>query len=190
MNIVDEARQVIARESQTVTEVPLYLRVRDALAQLPEMEAHPHSLLRWFEYEIEFLSRNHIDEESRILDWLRSLEIAAAPEVAAVIPLRGNECVMITRYWACPGERLLIPHRDSDVGPPWPEAARTRFRDDMAKLAAHGKVHPYARGYAHMYLSDRTGTVLLNTWSVLKAGTAREQREFLESIDFQIQRRT
>jgi hypothetical protein len=60
----------------------------------------------------------------------------------------------------------------------------------MARLAEHGKVHPWARGFAHMYISDRTGTILLNSWPVLRSATPREQRDFLESIDFQLQRRT
>jgi hypothetical protein len=60
----------------------------------------------------------------------------------------------------------------------------------MGKLVERGKVHPYARGFAHMYVSETSGTILLNAWRVLKTGTSSEQLDFLASIESQLERRT
>lgn len=188
MKITDEIQTIVAIESARTCQEPLRWRIYHAIAQLANAEAHELSAIRWFEYEIDTSDRATADREAELLAWLRSLDIAAAPEVAAAIPFGANECVMVRRYWACPGERLVIP--DDIAGAPWPEAARTRFRQDMAKLADHGKIHPYARGFAHMYLSDRSGTIVLNTWPVLCSGNERERQDFLASIDFQLQQRT
>jgi hypothetical protein len=188
MNILDEIQTIVSREAADISDERAELRIRDALTQLPDMGPLKLQTMRWFEYEISVCHRATVAEETPILTWLRMLDIAAAPELAASIPFGDQSCVLVRRYWACPGERLVIPN--AIAGAPWLETARTRFRDDMTKIAAHGKVHPYARGFAHMYLGERTGVVLLNTWSVLKVGNAREQRDFLEAIDFQLQRRT
>jgi hypothetical protein len=189
MNLIDEIKALVAGEQETGADDPIEarLRVREAISGLLGIDSRDDSVPRWYEYEIAVGVRSSVDEEAEILGWLRTLEIAAAPEVAAVFPF-GSNSVLVRRYWACPSEHLIVPEPLYPL--PWPEPARTRFRRDMAKLAKHGRVHPWARGLAHMYVSDRSGTILLNAWSVLKTATEREQRDFLESIDFQLQRRT
>jgi hypothetical protein len=188
MNIIDEIQAIAARESADPSNERLRWRIREAVSKLPDAISADRQTSRWFEYEVDVCDQRPADDEAEILTWLRSLDIGAAPEVAAIIPIRGQECVLVRRYWACPGERLLVPHPLD--GSSWPEAARVRFLRDMEHLTEHGKVHPWARGYAHMYVSERSGTILLNTWSMLKSGTPDEQHDFLHSIKFKLLRRT
>jgi len=178
MNIVEEITAIAARESARSDE-PIRMRLWDAISKLPGTDASGLRSLRWFEYDISIETRADADAEAEILAWLRSLEIAAAPEVAATIPC-GGRCVLVRRYWACPGERLV---QASTEGPPFRAAAWTRFRSDMAKLVATGKMHPYARGFAHLLVGETSGTILLDSWFVLRTGTPDEQRYFLETID-------
>jgi len=189
VNIIDEIGALVAGEPEVGADDPIgaRLRVQEAISGLLGVDSRDDSVSRWYEYEIEVGVRSSVEAEAEILGWLRTLEIAAAPEVAAAFPF-GSNSVLVRRYWACPSEHLIVP--EPFDGLRWPEAARTRFRQDMVKLAKHGRVHPWARGGAHMYVSDRSGTVLLNSWYVLKTATEREQRDFLESIDLQLQRRT
>ena len=188
MNMIDEIKGIVTRESASTSSEQLRWRIRAAISKLPDAISSDNLTSRWFEYEIDVRDQRNVNDEAEILTWLRSLDISAAPEVAAMIPIRGQECVLVRRYWACPGERLLVPDPlDSET---WPEAARMRFLRDMERLAEHGKVHPWARGDAHVYVSDRSGTILLNTWSVLKSGTSDEQHDFLRSINFKLLRRT
>ena len=187
MNLISEIEAIVARERASGDDgdpIGARVRVQNAISELLGIDTWEFP---WFEYEIAVGVHTSIDVEAEILAWLRPLEIAAAPEIAAIIPFRTNS-VLVRRYWACPGERLLVPEPTSKAT--WPEAARFRFRRDMGRLVEHGRVHPWARGFAHMYVSETSETILLNAWAVVKPGTSEEQADFLESIDFQLERRT
>src|SRR5262245_62097190 len=106
MNLIEEIETIVARESATQSSEPLESRIQDAIGRLPDMDTRERQGPYWFEYEVMFRDREEADAEAEILTWLRSLEIAAAPEVAAVIPFRRDDRVFVRRYWACPGERI------------------------------------------------------------------------------------
>ncbi|MEO7735407.1 MAG: hypothetical protein ABIY55_30925, partial [Kofleriaceae bacterium] len=157
MNLVEEVERVAARETATQSDDPVEQRIWNALSTLPDMDASEFLRLRWFEYDIAFNTLAEAAVELEMLAWLRSLDIAAAPEAVASIATGADGCVVVSRYWACPGERL---EPAKPTGPPFGEDARRRFRHDMEKLAEQGKVHPYARGFAHMLVSETSGTLL------------------------------
>jgi hypothetical protein len=118
--------------------------------------------------------------EAEDLAWLRSLGIASAPEVAALIPV-GHGYVIVRRYWACPGEQLLPVPWTNVV---FREAARKRLRRDMEVLVEHGKIHPYAgRGFSHWSVGQASGTIVLDNWYMLRPYSPYEREAFLESID-------
>jgi hypothetical protein len=178
---------MVARERTSSVDTPVRKRVSNALAALPGIEGKGSWEFKWLEYEMDLSHHSTVKEEVEILRWIRPLEIAAAPEVAAVLEVDERYTLLVRRYWACPGEKR-IPADDSTA--PFAPAARDRYRRDMKKLADHGKVHPYARGLGHMLVSETTGTLLLNTWPVCKDGSEREREEFLQSIEFQLERRS
>src|SRR6185369_6162698 len=140
MNVVEQIKVIVARESAVTTDEPLSWRIWSALSKLPGMDGRERPLVQYFEYAIDVGSREFAEGEAAILAWVRPLEIAAAPEVTAVIPFASDGGVLVRRYWACPGERLLPALETTE---PFREAARMRFRKDMEKLIEHGKLHPY-----------------------------------------------
>jgi hypothetical protein len=183
MNVIGEVEAIVARESDVKADEPLRSRMWSALSKLPDTDGRELQSLHCFEYAIDVCSRESAEDEAAILAWIRPLEIVAAPEIEAVIPFADEDCVLVRRYWACPGERLL-PARETRG--PFHEATRMRFRKDMEKLMERGKLHPYARGLSHVLVSQETGTLLLNRWDMVRAGTSREQKDLLESIDMQL----
>jgi hypothetical protein len=88
--------------------------------------------------------------------------------------------VLVRRYWACAGERLL-PVETTNAR--FREPARRRFRRDMEVLASHGLIHPYARGLRHWFVGDTSGTIVLNSWYALKPFSQREHDELFGWID-------
>jgi hypothetical protein len=184
MNLIDTVTEIVAREVGADSTEPVRVRIRQALSELPDMDARDILERRWFEYDIEVQSRITIDLEVGILASIRSLDIAAAPELVAVVPF-GNSGVIIRRYWACPGERLLPA--DPNVRP-FDVAASERFRRDMAVLAEHGKIHTFARGFPHWFVSERSHTIVLNEWISCTDAKVEECRQFVKSINFQLDR--
>jgi hypothetical protein len=125
-------------------------------------------------------------DASRQLDWLRELEIAAAPEWKAY-PVSGGEYqVSVLRYWSCPGERLF-PLAEAVAKPSW--AARNRFRSDMERVFDHGKLFAYIRGDAHWLVSETTGTILLQGWELIDAAP-KKREEYFGAIDRTLTRYT
>jgi hypothetical protein len=185
MNLIDTVTEIVAREVGADSTEPVRVRIRQAISELQDMDTRDALELRWFEYEIEVQSRITIDLEIGILASIRSLDIAAAPELAAVIPF-GNSGVIIRRYWACPGERL-VPAEPSVR--PFDVAARERIRRDMAVLAEHGKIHTYARGFPHWFVSEHSHTIVLNQWISCTEAKVEECRRFVKSINFQLDMR-
>lgn len=180
MNVIEEIRKIVEREQASSASDSLTYRIKRAFSELPGAESDENVRHRVFEYEIGMGHRNSVESEAKILKWLRPLNIAAAPELAATIEVDQHNSLSIRRYWSCPGERLIPAEETNEAFAP---ARWDQFRRDMAKLAEHGKVHPYARGVAHVLVSASSGTILLNAWSVLKDGTEHEKRDFLQSID-------
>lgn len=110
---------------------------------------------------------------------IRALEIAAAPELVALRPLREGY-VLVARYWACPGEQLRDVGARSEIS----ASAAVRFRHDMQVLAQHGKLHPYAgRGYDGWLVGERSGTIALAAWNALRPLSDHERDEVLEGCE-------
>lgn len=177
---------IVARESASSSTEIERVRILQAISDLPGMDAGDALERRYFEYDIEVQSQPAVDQEVRILASIRSLALAAAPEVAAVIPF-GTGSVIVRRYAACAGERL-VPAELTDGR--FDVAARERFRQDMAALAASGRVHTYARGLAHWFVSDRTHAIVLNRWVACEPTDPEECARFVKSIDRQLASRS
>lgn len=183
VNIVDTVTAIVARELATASAEAIGVRIRRAISGLPDMDTN---LLeqRWFEYDIGVEANNGVDLELRILESMRSLDIAAAPEVAAVIPF-DDRSVIIRRYWACPSERLV----PAESVLPFDTGARERLLRDMSALASHGKRHAYAKGLAHWFVGERTHTIVLNQWITCEEATPEECEHFVRSIERTLARR-
>lgn len=164
-----------------------FLDVLAALRGVPWIDASDDPTFRCNEYEIRVGSTASVQEELDALASIAGLALGAAPEVVRAIAVSGRTSVLITRYRACPGERLL---RADETHGPFGEAARRRFRDDMQKLVDHGLVHPYARGLVHWLVSSETGHLMLEQWIVIRAGDADDGAEMLASIDRSLARRS
>ena len=140
---------------------------------------------RYNEYEIGISLGEQVREELEILAWARPLDIAAAPEVAAVFPTTDGN-VLVRRYWGCPDEQLL-PVESTEVT--FRAAARDRFRRDLEVLAEHGRVHPYVRSYHHWYVGETSGCIVLNSWAAVAPAEPGEAASLLAVVDKLLARR-
>lgn len=178
MNLVDEIEQIVARETRVPAQHEVW-RIGQAIAALPGVTARGHLERSYFEYVIQIGRGDVLSNEASVLTRLRPLDLAAAPELVALIPTTHGH-VLVRRYWACAGERV-VPVEDSDAK--FTAAARQRFRRDMEELAAHGLIHPYARGLRHWLIGETSGTIVLNSWLAVTAFTPRERDELFGWID-------
>lgn len=96
---------------------------------------------------------------------IEPLKISPAPTVAGIFST--EECdVLVSRYWACPGD-VRVPLGSM---PLLPESTRRRFRDDMIKLAEAGYMHAYAtRGTSYWRVGRESNVLVLEDWLVLQA---------------------
>ncbi len=124
--------------------------------------------------DIDALRSSESDGESAMYAWLKSLSISAAPEVVATYRF-GQDCLMVRRYWACPGEKLI---RLRDSGVTLNKEARERFVADMQRLFDHGKLYPYIRGDAHWLVSEKTGVIVLSPWLLADAEPKKWEDHF------------
>lgn len=150
--------------------------VRDAIAKLPGAALEWDGLIRCQNLAIGVSLPDDDTEHDQLLAWLRDLDIAAAPERALRVRGSGFE-VHVTRYWICPGERLIpLDKFHGKLTAP----ARERFRRDMERLFDHGKMHAYIRGEAHWLVSETTGAIVLSSWELIPA---KKRDEYFEAID-------
>lgn len=175
MNVIEVVEALVARERASASAEPLTTRVQLAVNALPDVTVEHISDTRWLEHEIALLSLDHARSERELLDELRRHDIAAAPEVAAIIPLN-TWCVLVRRYWSCAGDRLLR----ADASPPPRPDAVARYLRDMRSLADLGMCHPYARGLAHVFVGAPSGTLVMNAWHVVERATPFKCAVFLE----------
>lgn len=119
------------------------------------------------------------------LERLRPLGLACAPEVVAVIPIEdtGPRSVLITRWPACPGERLLDM---SERSGPASRDACDRLREDMKILAQNGLFHPYLEGDAMFHISSETRTIVVRSWECVERGWKSEIAEMFENLESNI----
>ncbi len=183
MNIVDQVAQIVARVRATPPAYPpaneleaiqqrQSYRISKAIEELPGMDNRDPMPHRFQEYTIYVGGGDGESGQASVLRWLRPLEIGAAPEVSALLPFSGGH-VLITRYWACPGETLVGFRDETRV----PEAAAVRFRRELGVLADHGKLHPMAVRCGAWAVGDSSGTIVLAPWSTLKTIDSDEDRD-------------
>lgn len=178
MKLIEDIEQIVARETRTRAQHEVW-RIGQAIAALPGVESRGHLERSYFEYVLQIGRGDALQNEAAVLAQLRPLGLAAAPEVAALIPISDGH-VLVRRYWACPGERLLPAETTSAR---FRDAARRRFRHDMEVLAANGLIHPYARGLRHWFVAETSGAIVLNAWYAVKPYTQRERDELFGWID-------
>jgi hypothetical protein len=100
------------------------------------------------------------------------MEIAAAPEVAALLPLADGH-VLVVRYWSCPGERIIPLNLNARI----PVAAGARFQRDVRTLAALGVSHPMTMRSGAWSAGDKSGTIVLWPWTHLSTIESNEERD-------------
>lgn len=132
------------------------------------------SLLHADTIDIHSVRCSSAEVDNVMFAWLRQLEIAAAPETVRTYGF-GDNCLVVRRYWACPGEKLIELHGS---GLKLKEEARQRFVADMQRLFDHGKLYPYIRGDAHWLVSEKTGVVVLSPWLLADAEPKKWEDHF------------
>lgn len=142
------------------------------------LERRNGSLLHADSIDIHSVRCSSAEVDNVMFAWLRQLEIAAAPEVVRTYAF-GDNCIVVRRYWACPGEKLI---ELNGSGLKLKEDARTRFLADMQRLFDHGKLYPYIRGDAHWLVSEKTGVIVLSPW-LLSDAEPKDREEHFESIE-------
>lgn len=177
--IVELVERVVAKPSSSGRSSGLF-EISAELRLLPGIETRDGVEFRFNEYEIFTGLKLHLDSHAEALEEVRGFEISAAPVVVANLAIADEGNVLVTRYWACPGEMLLPV---ASIQGPFRAEARERFRLDMTKLADQKMIHPYARGFQHWLVSEKTGVLVLNSWSALRRARPSESMRWLQDID-------
>lgn len=188
MNVVNEVTAIVSRirglalgpEEETA-------QIDDAIAALPGVESSEYrERHRYRELMIHVAWGALPEREIDALAGLRSLEIAAAPEIALLLPT-AEGYVIVFRYWACPGETLLNV-RDSGVR--FSKAASERFRADLVRLLDRGTQHGSVRGFMYWWVAQPSGTILLDSWFTLQPAAEKDRAAYLETVDWMLAERT
>jgi hypothetical protein len=164
-----------------------FLEVLTALRAVPGVDGTESPVFRLAEFEIRVGMLSYLEQERAALARVADLSLVAAPEYVTCIPAGERHGVLVSRYTACPGERLRPA--ESTEGP-FREAAREQFRKDMNTLVEHGLVHPYARGMAHWLVSSETGALLLESWGAVRPCGAAEGARMLATIERRLEERS
>ena len=123
------------------------------------------------------------DHELEALGRIRELELSVAPHVAGMFTTDRSQ-VIVRRYWACKGERLLKANEEPvKLSAP----ASGKFREDLVRLADAGFMHAAAfRGMTYWLVGERTGTIVLDGWAALQP--LRDREAMFEAIDASLSR--
>ncbi len=181
MNIIEEIQAIAARE--VASDAPyLASRLDDAITALLGAGTGGISDKIYRQYVLQ-IGGDSLIKDAEKLQWLKQLEVSAAPEPLALIPA-DSHFVLVARYGACSDEQLVPVERKKHVLTP--EAIR-RFQRGMVALADHGMFHPFAgRGFAHWLIGETSGTIVLNSWSMLWPFEPRERAEMLSAVNRQL----
>jgi hypothetical protein len=187
VDVTAQVEQIVRRAQEAGGTAGSQLsRVCAAFQELPDIDTSDPIVFRLKEYVIVPGLSMHLRKEAHILERVRGLALAAAPELVAMLPLAEGTEVLISRYWACPGEEL-DPVSSTDV--PFRDSAVYRFRKDLERLARQGMMHPYVRGLAHWLVGRQTGTLVLNSWSALRPCDREEANDLLKRVDWLLSQR-
>jgi hypothetical protein len=161
----------------TATAPDPFVAVLAGLEALPEVEVFDRVAFRVREHEVRLGLPDHLQDDVDALARVRDLSLACAPEVVDLHVIPGNWAVLLTRYRACPGERVVMPG-----GPLRPEACE-RLRGELRALAARGLVLPHDRDLTYsLRVSSETGTLLLTDWHVMTDRHGRREA-FLAAVE-------
>lgn len=178
----DRVASLIERAKLSVPSTEQTPMVAAELRKLPGVDVIDLIRVRDHEYDIRLSRLESLEDEVAALQRLAPLQLAAVPELVALIPISETQFdgALIVRYAKCPGERLVRADSTEDAFQP---SAAARFRDEMKKLVAAGYVHPYAEDTYHWLVSSETGTIVLEAWGAIQAATPTSSNEMLTAID-------
>lgn len=182
MSVADTVSEIVRRVSAEAPEDERIHAVLREIRALPNIEELDGPLaFRSGDVEIQVGLIANLEKAKKSLDEVRSLKLSIAPEVVAHLPFSGAESVLVTRYAACEGERLL-PVRPSAPGQgSISEASRERAKKDLLRLSERGLIHPWAaRGFAPWLVSSESKTLVLSGWTELRPADADERASQLE----------
>jgi uncharacterized protein len=188
IDITNRVAEIVSRIGST-SKAPggeRFLEVIDAVKQLPEVTGESPEFLA-HEFELWIGRSAYAKARLDAFVTLAPFALSSAPSLVTCIPIGDTHCVVISRYAACPGERLVRVETTSE---PFREAASRRFRADMQTLIDHGLVHPFVRGPHHWLVSSETGTLVLDSWYALRACDPEEGAEMLAKVDRQLASRS
>jgi hypothetical protein len=161
--------------------------LRRVLEQLAEagFDVSDRFNARYSEYEVRPGFNMHHEREVEKLRWLRSLNLAIAPEFIALLPLAQAQSVLVRRYWSCAGETVRYVAQT-------PMLLRAECIDaavaDLRTLEAHGCVHPHARVFEGWLYGTTSGKLVLANWLSLRRSDADDEGR-LESAEAMLRRR-
>jgi hypothetical protein len=181
MNVADTISEIVRRAS-TEPEDERTHEVLKGIRALPGIEELSGPLtFRTGPFEIQVGMTQHLEKAVNSLNEVRPLKLSIAPEVVSHLPFSDNESVLVTRYPAVEGEKLVALKPGQGVVS---DGTRARVRADFEKLAANGMVHGYAsRGFAHWLSTADKKTVVLDGWTSLRPAGVPESAQHLEQID-------
>jgi hypothetical protein len=153
-------------------------KIAEAIEALPGMQTDGIEH-RYREFVVQVGWGGGLKNEAAALEHVRPLDLAAAPQAAALLPT-SEGFVLIRRYAACPDETFVNVDR-SNVR--FSKEASARFRREVHRLFESGVYHPYARGFSHWWVAESSGTIVLDSWFALRRLDEHEHAEQVELID-------
>jgi hypothetical protein len=105
VSFVDDVQQVVRRYSSIADPVEQQSQIDDGLAGLCGPDSGGILWRHHLTYAIEI---GDVEPRATQYRWLRSLEIASAPDVVTMIPI-AEGFVMVLRYWACRESEDIVP---------------------------------------------------------------------------------
>lgn len=187
MNVVDEVTAIVSRvRALALAPEEETAQIDDAIAALPGVESSEYGERhRYRELMIHVRWGGLPDKEIDALARVRSLDIAAAPEVALLLPT-AEGYVLVLRYWACPGETLVNVDASAVQ---FSKPASERFRADLVRLLDRGEQHGYLRGFMYWWVAQPSGTILLDSWATLHPCDEKDRAAYLRTIDWMLAER-
>src|SRR5262245_43375123 len=143
IDIVTVIKEVVTRcVANAPSDRELFHVVSEAIGDLKCLEADAGALeFKRNEYEILVYNLARLESYMDQLAVLREAGVTSAPEVVELLTIDRKFGVLITRYAACPGEKLLSV---KGMWVTFAKEAQQRFHRDMQVLIERGLIHPYA----------------------------------------------
>jgi hypothetical protein len=138
------------------------------------------------EYEVHVAVARGIERMLHSLRQIESLGLSCAPVVVGSHETPDGLGILVQRYAACAGERLL-PVVES-LGP-YPHAAKARILEELRRLRAAGLWHSYAHlGLDYWMRAERSGTLVLSDWSALSPWSPSREVDEVQEVEDMLHR--